>query len=132
MVRCMIKGIKDKEIEKFNDKEYVNHCPLCNLGDGALCHEHELMSKDFNWVKNYINNQETLDKKIVYLLGYSLSDRVSYIINDVEIINGRLQIEEYLKKKNISVDMEQRLREILALEKAYDMIIELMNNGGIE
>lgn len=109
---------------EFNVK---SKCPVCELGDGALCSSHELMTKDFIWIKHYINSQEKFNKNIIYILDFAISDRKSNVINDIEIIDGRMLIEEALNKKNISVDRERMLKEILALQKAKYTIIKLMN-----
>ncbi len=137
----MIKGMQflNLEKEKSNKKEELKICPLCssNGNEGSLCEKHVNLSKDYNWLKNYINSQETVNAKTLYLLEFAISDRVSYVINDVPVIDGRLAIEEFLQenlyekvknKKEVrcSIYMEKMLKEILALQKAHSMIVKMM------
>lgn len=137
----MFKGMQflNPEKEKGEEKEKLKTCPLCSSNgiEGALCEQHVNLSKDYNWLKNYINSQETLNTKTLYLLEFAISDRVSYVINDVPVIDGRLAIEEFLQenlyervknKKEVrcSIYMEKMLKEILALQKARSMIVKMM------
>ncbi len=96
----MIKGMQLLNNEREKDKEKTKNCPICssNGDDGALCAKHAELSKNYVWLKNYINSQEKMNEKILYLLNFSISDRLSYIINDVPIVNGRIMIDEFLQK----------------------------------
>lgn len=108
-----------------------SRCPICKLGNGAMCVEHALLCKNFKWIKNYINNLEEFDRNTIYVLESTISSRVSTIINDVEIIDGRLAIEEYLDKKNCSVNMEKILKEIILLRKALLFVVNEVEKEGM-
>ena len=127
----------EKREEKVENK--INHCPVCGLNGkiGAFCQTHLDSIKDYNWIMNYVNGLEKYDKKTVHILSFAISDRVSYIINDMEIIDGKLAIEEFLQEKlyerlengkeiRCSVWMEKLLKEILALQKSRSKIIEII------
>lgn len=114
-------------------------CPICfndlNGDSGALCPKHAiLICSNYEWLRDYINNLEGFNKDTIYILDDAISNRVSYIINDVEVVNGRLQIKEHLDKElekshdKRSPYMERMLREILSLQKAKAKVIEIMNS----
>lgn len=127
----MIKGMQllEREGRRSETVEKVNTCPVCTGKNGCLCEVHALLIKDFNWVRDYVNSQEKVDSNLVYILEASISDRKSYVINDIEVDEGRLMIEESLEKyKKLSIEREKMLREILSLEKARDVIIEMIKN----
>lgn len=127
----MIKGmglVMDSEIEK----KHVDACPVCgvNGGNGNLCVQHALMTKDFEWVKNYLNRLEKFNTQSLYILEFAITDRKSLIINDVSIINGRLQVDEYLEHRNISEYKKRILQEIKVLEKARYTVINIISSNG--
>ncbi|MDD3474420.1 MAG: hypothetical protein PHP08_00770 [Candidatus Dojkabacteria bacterium] len=137
-------SLGDKKWEEQESKEESlkkkASCPLCSSnGDlGAFCEIHLKALKDYNWIKNYINNMENFDNKTIHILDFAISERVSYVINDIEVINGRLAVEEYLKENlynrlengkeaRCSEYMERMLQEILLLRKARSSVIEILS-----
>ena len=122
-------GLSDKNEKEKKEEKHVNKCPICKLGNGALCTEHYILCKDFKWLRNYINNLDKFDNNTVYIIQSAITERISLIINKLEVINGRLDIEGYLAKSSCSVYSERMLKEILILEKAKTMVIKEINNG---
>ncbi len=73
------------------------------------------------------------------MLNFAISDRVSYIINDVPVTNGKLAIEEFLeenlyerlennKKVKCSEWMKRMLMEIINLQRARGKVIKIIND----
>src|SRR5574337_448512 len=83
------------------DGNKINHCPVCGLNGkiGTFCQTHLDLMKDYNWLKNYLNNIEKYDDKTIHTINFAISERVSYVINDVDVIDGKLAIEEFLQEK---------------------------------
>ena len=134
---------KDKKWQTQESKEKSHekkrYCPLCsNNGDlGAFCQHHLNALRSYHWIKYYINNIEKVDKKTIHILDFAISERVSYVINDVEIVSGKLAIEQYLeenlygrmenrKEVKCSVFMERILLEIMSLQNARGSILIIM------
>ena len=124
-----------------NDDAYIgdvrltideSKCPICKLGNGVMCVNHATLCKDFKWIKDYINNLDSFDKNTIYILESTISSRVSYVIDEVGVENGRLAIEEYLDKKTCSVWMERILKEILLLNKALAFVVDEVEKEGIK
>lgn len=129
----MIKRVNINLVERKEEIVKGDNCPICKLNGnrGALCSEHAKLTSDFNWLRNYINNldENEIDKDVVYVLEFAISTRISYIINDVEVVNGRLQVKEHLElleKKKTNLYMERKLKEILALQKAKSYVMTLV------
>ena len=102
-------------------------CPICDLHmSGTLCIEHRLKLKDFNWLKNYINELKDVNSNIVYILEYAISDRQLYIINNLgsdDILSGRF--EDVIKR--CGKNTKKIIREIQALEKARMIVKNIID-----
>lgn len=93
-----------------------------------MCENHFILCKDFKWLQNYINNLDCYNEITIYVLNSSISERKSMIINEVDIVNGKMDIEGYLKQDTCSPYMERILKEILLLEKAKKIVSNQINN----
>lgn len=80
--------------------------------------------RTYTEIKEYINHLEVVDKETVYYIESAITDRKSMIINDLEIVDGRLDYES--KLRNGSKYMKQMIREIQSLEKAKVTVVEMM------
>ncbi len=131
----MMRNMKmlERETEK---RENLNRCPICGIngGNGVLCETHMLDIKDFDWIRNYLNKKDKVDSKDLYVIECAISDRKSYVINYVPIIHGKMMIKEYLneclEKGKCSEFLERMLKEIIALEDAKIVMIDIMKNNG--
>lgn len=136
---------ESQEIEEYKSESNINHCPVCGVNGviGAFCQTHLDLLKDYNWIKNYLNTLDSkkYDHKTIHIIDSAVSDRVSYVINDVEIVDGKLAIEKFLQENlygrlnegktvKCSQWMEKTLLEILNLQRARDKIIEMMKSEG--
>ena len=120
--------------EKEKNKEEINHCPVCGIDgkDGALCDEHVLLTKDFSKLRAYINEQEKAEPRFIYMLDFAISDRKSYVINYVPIVNGKMMIEEFLKSKNCSEFSERICKEILILQRAKCALLDMIESDKLK
>lgn len=114
--------------EENLDKNKINNCPICGVNGrtGALCSDHAIMTKNFDMLRKYINEQEKADKRIIYILEFAISDRISYVIDEIPIVSGRIQIEETLKKGKCGKFTERILKEILILQKAKSVVLDMI------
>ncbi len=120
----------EKETVRENLVIDGSHCPVCGLGSGIMCEEHLLKCKNFEWLRKYLNNLDKFDKNTLYILDSSITDRKSLVINDIEIIDGKMDIEGYLQKPYCSEYMERMLKEIISLEKAREIIFDEVQKEG--
>ncbi len=124
MIRGLQLLVKQEDIEDTS-----NRCPVCGLGDGHLCSSHSELVTNFDKLREYINGLESVNSSILYILDLSIGHRKSLVINDVPIVNGRMIIREYLEERmsmrKCSEFMERTLKEILVLEKAKNMVLNL-------
>jgi hypothetical protein len=107
-------------------------CPICKLGDGVLCLMHMKCCKSFDWIKNYLNNLEKFDKNTLYIIDVAVADRKQNFINVVGFVKGHLALEEYMEKESCPAYKEKEIKEILILEKAKAMIINIMKKEEAE
>lgn len=112
----------NKEIRE-SDERVGDKCPICKKGNGALCIEHALNTKDFNWLRKYINQLTEFDSNTIYIIEYAITDRKLSIISNVNIFKR----EEYIKTHNGLYSVI--LKEIMSLETAKYTVLTLMNNG---
>ena len=120
----------EKEMVKENLVIDGTHCPIYGLGNGIMCEEHLLSTKNFSWLRNYINNLDKFDQNTLYIIDSAITDRKSQIINDIEIVDGKMDLQGYLEKSTCSTYMEKIIKEIINLEKAREIIFGEVQKDG--